>query len=74
MTQFLGVFSVTPLVTLFRLLHQKPLKHKESDDFSVFATMILIYLDLQRQPQIRFLYPVLGVKGSAICEKITPLK
>ena len=35
----------------------------------MFAATILIYLDLQRQPQIRFLYSVLGVEGSAICEK-----
>jgi|TARA_B100001079_G_C16155309_1_gene401747 hypothetical protein len=35
----------------------------------VFAATILIYLDPKRQPQIRFQYPVLGVKGSAICEK-----
>ena len=35
----------------------------------MFAATILIYLDLQRQPQIRFLYSVLGVEGSAICDK-----
>jgi len=47
----------------------KTQKHKENCDFSVFAATILIYLNLQRQSQIRFLYPVLGVEGSAICEK-----
>jgi len=35
----------------------------------VFLATILIYLDLQRQLQIRFLYSVRGVEGSAICEK-----
>jgi len=33
----------------------KTLKHKENGDFSMFAAKILIYLNLQRQPQIRFL-------------------
>ena len=28
-----SVFSVTPLVTLFRLLYQKPIKHKESGEY-----------------------------------------
>jgi hypothetical protein len=51
----------------------KTQKHKENCDFSVFAATILIYLNLQRQSQIRFLYPMLGVEESAICEKITPL-
>ncbi len=51
----------------------KTLKHKENDDFSMFVATILIYRNLQRQPQIRFLYPVLGVEESAIYEKITPL-
>ena len=35
----------------------------------MFAATILIYLNLQRQPQIRFLYLALGVEESAICEK-----
>ena len=52
----------------------KTLKHKENDDFSMFAATILIYLNLQRQPQIRFLYLALGVEESAICGKITPLQ
>jgi len=74
MTQKFDVFSVTPLVTLFRSSTPKIQKHKESGDFSVLAAAILIYLNPQRQLQIRFLNPVLGVEESAICEKITPLQ